>query len=141
MGLRIFSDSPPARSPGFSDQKFSDTSAIASYGTVGGHENLRVVPPFRDGNPNKYRYDILKTQTIGQVVVVEIHYLDCFSWSGRKICVYDNAQKFQDLHQKDCIDPHFLENNYSPVARFEPTQRGWQMAIKLANALNSNLGR
>ncbi|NWG72710.1 MAG: hypothetical protein HXY23_14055 [Parvularculaceae bacterium] len=123
MGLKFFSDPPSAN----------------SYGTVDGHSNLHVAPPYQDGNPNKYRYNILKTETIGQVIVVEIHYPDCFSWSGRKICVYDNVHKFQNLHSKGCIDPHFLESEYSPFARFEPTQRGWNLAVKLAETLNDEL--
>lgn len=130
MGLRIFSDNPRS-STGFSDR--------SSYGTVDGHENLQVVAPYQDGNPNKYRYNILRTEIVGQIVVVEIHYPDCFTWSGRKVCVYDNAQKFKALHATGCIDPHFLENSYSPIARFEPSKRGWEMALELASILNSKL--
>ena len=33
------------------------------------------------------------------------------------------------------IDPHFLENRKEMIARFIPTAEGWDMAVKLAEAI------
>jgi len=33
------------------------------------------------------------------------------------------------------LDPHFSEDIYSPVARLEPTIRGWALAEELAKNL------
>jgi hypothetical protein len=39
----------------------------------------------------------------------------------------------------EMIDPHFAKNTFyfSPFARFEPTQKGWDMAIALAKELEN----
>ena len=34
------------------------------------------------------------------------------------------------------LDPHFSKFELSPVARFEPTNRGWQLAIYICAALD-----
>ena len=38
------------------------------------------------------------------------------------------------------IDPHFSDNKkyHSPIARFEPTDRGWEMALTLCINLEAN---
>ena len=39
----------------------------------------------------------------------------------------------QQLKKQKLVDPHFSDNAkfYSPIARFEPTEKGWEMALKL----------
>ena len=42
---------------------------------------------------------------------------------------------------KTVVDPHFSSNNgygMSPYARFEPTDEGWRMALRLCEMLNDN---
>ena len=50
--------------------------------------------------------------------------------------VYENCSIDKLLKQK-LIDPHFSENKkmFSPVARFEPTTKGWELALTVANIL------
>jgi hypothetical protein len=124
MGIKIFSDTPVQLSPkiGFSRDRSVQTTTS-------------VVEAAKDGNPNKYRYSIVKSQQVGSSIVVQIHYPDCFNHKGNKILVYDNLNKFLKEHQNKCIDPHFLEKSYSPIARFEPTERGWRLAVGFASML------
>jgi hypothetical protein len=65
-----------------------------------------------------------------------LQYPDCKNNEGKKILLYENC-KLADLIKQKYIDPHFstAKRFYSPIARFEPTARGWQMAIRSAESL------
>ncbi len=90
----------------------------------------KIVPK---GNPSPSNYKILETLTFGNMLIVEIQYPDCNNYEGKKILVYEGITISQ-LKKQKLIDPHFSENKnfYSPVARFEPTQKGWKMAESFA---------
>ena len=97
-------------------------------------------PPADDGrkfnpNPNPSNYVIKKSLQVGEFLVVKIKYPDCENYEGIKILVYDRIE-LEHLHAQKFIDPHFSENKkyYSPIARFEPTDEGWKMAIVFCKA-------
>jgi hypothetical protein len=77
------------------------------------------------GNPNPANYKILRHKIVGECLVIEIQYKDCINYEGKKILVYLCTLK--DLKKQKLIDPHFSDNKkfISPIARFEPTKRGW----------------
>lgn len=52
-----------------------------------------------------------------------INYPEAKNYNGNKILVYQN--KRSDILALKELDPHFLEEGISPIARFEPTARGW----------------
>lgn len=85
-------------------------------------------------NPNPNNYEIIRSEQIGRYFVIEIKYLDCTNYEGKKIMVYEGH--IEDLINQKSIDPHFAENkNYmSPIARFEPTSEGWNMALLLIHS-------
>ena len=37
--------------------------------------------------------------------------------------------------ESDFLDPHFLENSFSPIARFKPNDEGYKMAEELLEYL------
>lgn len=79
--------------------------------------------------PDPNNYIIIRHEEINNFLLVEIKYLDCINYDGHKIMIYEDC-KLKDLIKQKHIDPHF-SNNYnffSPIARFEPTQRGWDIA-------------
>ena len=80
-------------------------------------------------NPNPLNYEVLRHQRRWGHLVIEIKYLDCTNYEGKKILVFENTTELDLLNQK-LIDPHFSDNPlyHSPIARFEPTERGWRMA-------------
>ncbi len=86
-------------------------------------------------NPNKYRWVILEHYILGKAAVVVIKYKDCTNYDGIKILVYDDSDKFEELRTGGAIDPHFSEDEYSPVARFVPTDKGIEQARQLAKTL------
>lgn len=81
---------------------------------------------------------MLKTQAVGSALVAEVQYEGCTNYEGRKILVYEKLSD-GELLQLRFLDPHFCDSatHKSPVARLEPTQRGWRLAIGLAAKLDS----
>lgn len=121
--LKMFSSSSyDKKSVGMFDHWLSDSETSKPIATE------YVVLP----NPKADNYKILRHIHINNYLVIEMLYLDCINYEGRKILVYENCT-IKDLTMQKLIDPHFSENKkyYSPFARFEPTEKGWNMAINL----------
>lgn len=83
-------------------------------------------------NPDPTNYVVIRYLEDMGYLILEIQYPDCTNYEGKKILLYKNCTMKQLLKQKS-IDPHFSENTnfHSPIARFEPTELGWQMARSL----------
>lgn len=84
-------------------------------------------------NPDPRNYEIVASQKIGEFLIVQVFYPDCTNYEGRKTLMFEGVT-IDELVNQGSIDPHFAENKdfHSPVARFEPTPKGWEMAQKLA---------
>jgi hypothetical protein len=88
-----------------------------------------------DTNPNPKNFKVLLVNKVGKNLVVKIKYHDCINYDGVKLLVYKDLtiDKLSDLK---VIDPHFLERTgVYPFARFEPTEDGYKLAIKLAKLI------
>ncbi|MCP4520978.1 MAG: hypothetical protein GY827_04670 [Cytophagales bacterium] len=87
-------------------------------------------------NPNPNNYKVIRHYQSGKFLLVELKYLDCTNYEGNKIMLYKDCTMTQLLEQK-LIDPHFSNNPnyYSPIARFEPTDEGWNLATNYINML------
>ncbi len=81
-------------------------------------------------NPDSYNYLILRNIRIGNFLIIEIKYLNCTNYEGKKILIFEKCT-IDQLKKQKSIDPHFSENKkfLSPIARFEPTDRGWKLAL------------
>ena len=99
------------------------------------------VPVPQMPNPNPARFKILRVEEVGKHCVAEIFYPDCTNFEGRKILVYENTE-LEDVFHMKTIDPHFAENVYwkTPIARFKPTGRGWDLALKFARMIQKKEG-
>ena len=86
-------------------------------------------------NPNPANYVIKKSEEVGAFLILLIHYPDCTNYEGNKILVFKGVKPLDLLNQK-LIDPHFFVDPKvaSPIARFVPTDEGWEMAIRFAKA-------
>lgn len=93
------------------------------------HEEVVITPP----NPDPTKYKILKYVEIKKYLVIEILYKGCTNFEGRKLLVFECTIK--QLKKQKFIDPHFDDSAdfISPIARFEPTDKGWKMALALVN--------
>jgi hypothetical protein len=89
-------------------------------------------------NPDPANYRIVKYKQIGRYLVVLVNYPDCTNYEGNKVLLYRNVD-IQLLSQQRSLDPHFSQNKnfYSPMARFEPTDEGWQFAVEFAKSKSS----
>lgn len=85
-------------------------------------------------------YTILQHFEIDGFLVIKIKYNGVDRLEGIKIMLFEKCTLTQLLKQVE-IDPHFSDNKekISPIARFEPTERGWEMAIISANLLAHKL--
>jgi len=82
--------------------------------------------PARDGNPNKYRFELVRRldfpKADRKVSVVEINYPDCFNYKGNKILVY-----------ADSAIEGLLRHAEQMFTRGEPAQTyGWDLGTKFA---------
>lgn len=93
--------------------------------------------PVQYPNPNPARFRILRTLQVGRSVVVEVQYPDCTNYEGRKVLVYADTDTGA-VKARTTLDPHFARHG-GPVARFEPTQRGWNLAVEVARMSNASV--
>jgi hypothetical protein len=91
----------------------------------------RILP-----NPDASNYEIIKHKYVNNYLILMINYPDCINYEGNKILVFENCT-LEQLKEQKLIDPHFCDNEefFSPIARFEPTDRGWNMALKLCKSI------
>lgn len=91
-------------------------------------------PP--QGNPDPTNYQIIKAEEVNGYLIVKIKYPNCTNYEGEKILVYKNMTLIKLVNQK-VIDPHFFNDKTfaSPVARFVPTQEGWEMSVIFTRAM------
>ena len=74
-------------------------------------------------NPNPYFCKIIKKErTSGGLWIVTVLYYNCTTFSGKKLLLMTKEPAIP-------IDPHILEDGVV-IARFEPTERGYNMAKK-----------
>lgn len=83
------------------------------------------------GNPNPSNFFIRRSVTIGNFLLLLVHYPDCNNYEGNKILVYRNTTLDEIIYSNNnTLDPHFSNNtNFkTPIMRFEPSELGWTMA-------------
>lgn len=92
--------------------------------------------PTVDVNPNPDKWEIHDAVQVGKALVVKIKYPNCINYEGVKILVFKEMTLFGLIKQKK-IDPHFFQDKkyVSPIARFEPTDFGWDLALKVAELI------
>jgi len=83
-------------------------------------------------NPDPNKFKLVWHENINGYPVLLVNYPDCTNYEGDKILVYDRDFDINILLCTHRIDPHFYSAKDSPIARFEPTQRGWKMACSFA---------
>jgi hypothetical protein len=81
-------------------------------------------------NPSPDRWTLLYLATFENGYAMKVKYDDCTNFEGVKIMVFKGQYE-----NRIWLDPHFSENEKAPIARFKPTSKGWDMAIKLAKEL------
>ena len=99
-----------------------------NYRTVDYGSGPKPVAPAPNPDPSRFR--ILGTQQFENACVVIAKYLDCTNYEGKKVMVFEG--------HFTCpieLDPHFSEDDNSPIARFKPDEKGLKLAADLAKSL------
>jgi hypothetical protein len=81
-------------------------------------------------NPDPKRWKLLDTWFYNNAYVLKVKYLDATNFEGVKIMVYKG--KFPGYKNITSLDPHFTDDDLSPIARFRPDKEGIAMANNLA---------
>ena len=87
-------------------------------------------------NPDPSNWVIKRSATYKYVTVLLVKYRGCTNFEGNKILVFKGYVKPQP---KESLDPHFSNTEDSPIARFKPTEEGWNLANEFAVDLNHKL--
>lgn len=86
-------------------------------------------------NPDPSNFIIMQYKFINRYTILKVKYPDCTNYEGEKILVYDEGFNVDELIRSKRLDPHFFTEGDSPIARFEPTKRGWTMAEIFVHAM------
>jgi len=78
--------------------------------------------------PDPSNWVMVRSISMKPFLIVEVLYPDCKNYEGKKIMVFNTT--LSELRGQLKIDPHFgQENNMIyPIARFQPTEEGWNDA-------------
>ena len=89
-------------------------------------------------NPNKHRFEVTYTSYHGHMAVLFVHYPDCTTFGGNKVMILEASQ--DEVEKMVTLDPHFLGEKFSPIARFSGDPAGFAQAVAYAKYhLDNNL--
>lgn len=89
--------------------------------------------------PKGDNFKVTKWFASGEFLIVEINYPNATNYEGNKIVVYKGVVDLEDLLEQTngILDPHFTDKSFSPIARFEPTPFGRQLAKMMVDGYYS----
>jgi len=73
------------------------------------------------------RFEIKRHWGMGRFVVLFVNYPNCTNYEGNKILIFENIS-LKEIRSWRNLDPHFLDDGKSPIARFRPDTDGWEKA-------------
>lgn len=86
-----------------------------------------------NSTPDPEKFEILDKKIINGYPILTVKYPDVLNYEGKKILMYKKDFDLKLIEKR--IDPHFFTEGDSPIARFEPTDYGLNLAITLAKNL------
>lgn len=111
---------------------FSSSSSCTGPGIPMGEELKTIVTIRSTPDPSNYR--IIDSYKYKRFLLLKVNYPDSKNYEGNKILLFEYLT-LDDFTALGEIDPHFFESKYSPIARFEPTDKGWLIGIGLIDML------
>jgi len=88
-----------------------------------------------DSDPDPMKFEITTLNVVGNFIIATINYLNCTNFEGKKILVFEGVSA-KEIRSLRTIDPHFCDDDHiSPIARFEPTNKGLCLAFAMANTV------
>jgi hypothetical protein len=112
---------------------------LFSSGSVRPCSNLHTYEPEpTTPNPNPFRFELKNIYNTDNFMMLVLNYPDATTYEGDKILVFkreDESEVLKMLQEKN-LDPHFLEDRLSPIARFPSSEEGVKFAMDF---IHSNL--
>ncbi len=84
-------------------------------------------------NPDPSNFKVERIEERGPWMLLEVVYPNCTNYEGRKILVMKRRPVIELLNKR-WLDPHFVSGG-DILARFEPTDQGWEHALKFLASL------
>lgn len=82
----------------------------------------------KEPDPDPRNFKVLTVKIKGVYAIVSVRYPDCTNYEGNKLLVFEGVTD-AEIRTWTFLDPHFCEGNHpTPIARFEPTLKGWALA-------------
>ena len=78
--------------------------------------------------PDPARFTVEAVFQCPHAHAIKVRYHGCTTYEGLKIMVLRGTFNPHAVRR----DPHFADSPESPIARFQPTQAGWVMAMRTA---------
>ena len=85
-------------------------------------------------NPDPSRWELIEKRAFKNAFVLKVRYFDATNFEGIKVMVYLGEYFVKPSR----LDPHFADDDNSPIARFKPDAMGWRMAIDLAKRISED---
>ena len=86
-----------------------------------------------NSTPDPIKFEVVKIDIVNGYPILLVNYPNVVNYEGDKILMYEKNFDLRKIANH--LDPHFFTAGDSPIARFEPTDYGWELAITLAKAL------
>jgi len=86
-------------------------------------------------NPNPFKFTLKNVYNSDKYMMLILNYPDATTYEGDKVLVFkreDENEVLQMIQEKD-LDPHFLEDRLSPIARFASSDEGIKCAFEFIN--------
>ncbi len=74
--------------------------------------------------PDPFKFKIISSEVVNGNTVVVANY-GGKTFNGNKLMV---LRGIHDVNNLQCLDPHFLDEEYAVIARFVPNEEGMEMA-------------
>jgi len=86
--------------------------------------------------PNSSSYSTVSRRHVGEYEIAEVQYYGCTTFGGRKLLLLRRHLYSNNKDMIKGLDPHLLGDDHIVMARFEPTEQGWELAELCAQELN-----
>jgi len=86
-------------------------------------------------NPNPFKFELKNIYNSDKFMMLILNYPDATTYEGDKVLIFkreDESEVLQMIQDKD-LDPHFLEDRLSPIARFASSDEGIKCAFDFIN--------
>lgn len=129
MGInKKYSGGGPRYTSGVSPRLIDDRSYYYKSTSVS-NPSSEYYTKVETNDPDPFNFKIKKIVASGLYVLLMVNYPDATNYEGNKVLLMRRTDETV-IDFGESLDPHFLGTPESPIARFEPTDFGWELGIQ-----------